>query len=100
MTDKEIDMDTTPDTTPETTRDAIVGWCREYVADLLQTPADAIDAGEDFDRLGVDSALAVSLLMEVEERYGVDLEPEELFANPTLNAVADHVHAQIVSRVA
>ncbi|OJY38502.1 MULTISPECIES: acyl carrier protein [unclassified Pseudonocardia] len=82
------------------TKDEIAGWCRAYVADLLQVPADTIDPAEDFDRLGVDSALAVSLLMEVEERYGVDLEPEELFADPTLDAVADHVLAQIVSRVA
>ncbi len=82
------------------TKDEIAGWCREYVADLLQVPADTIDAAEDFDRLGVDSALAVSLLMEVEERYGVDLEPEELFANPTLDAVAEHVHAQIAVRAA
>ncbi len=84
----------------DTTKHEIVTWCREYVADLLQCPADTIDPAEDFDRLGVDSSLAVSLLMEVEERYGVDLEPEELFANPTLNAVADHVHAQIERRVA
>lgn len=83
-----------------TTQDEIVTWCREYVADLLQSPAGEIDPGEDFDRLGVDSALAVSLLMEVEERYGVELEPEELFANPTLDAVAGLVHTQIASRVA
>lgn len=82
------------------TKDEIVSWCREYVADLLQVPVDTVDPDEDFDRLGVDSALAVSLLMEVEERYGVDLEPEELFANPTLDAVADHVHGQIASRAA
>jgi acyl carrier protein len=82
------------------TKDEIAGWCREYVADLLQVPADTIDPAEDFDRLGVDSALAVSLLMEVEERYGVDLEPEELFANPTLDAVADHVLVQIAGRAA
>lgn len=82
------------------TKDEIAGWCREYVADLLQVPADTIDPAEDFDRLGVDSALAVSLLMEVEERYGVDLEPEDLFANPTLDAVADHVLAQIAGRAA
>jgi acyl carrier protein len=83
-----------------TSKDEIRTWCREYLADLTEVPADEVDPDDDFDRLGVDSALAVSLLMEVEDRYGVDLQPEELFANPTLNALVDHVHAHITSRVA
>ncbi|MFD2416858.1 acyl carrier protein [Amycolatopsis pigmentata] len=78
----------------DTSKDAILQWCREYVADLLATPVDAVDPEADFDRLGIDSALAVSLLMEVEERYDVDLSPEKLFANPNLNAVADYLHAR------
>jgi acyl carrier protein len=78
----------------DTNRDAILQWCREYVADLLSTSVDAVDPEADFDRLGIDSALAVSLLMEVEERYHVDLSPETLFANPNLNAVADYLHTR------
>jgi acyl carrier protein len=73
----------------------ITRWCQKYVADLLDVPADSVDPGADFDRLGLDSALAVSLLIEIEERYGVDLPPEALFDNPNLNAVADFVHAQL-----
>ena len=73
-------------------KDEIAQWCQEYVADLLGVAADTIDLDANFDRLGVDSALAVSLLMEVEERYGVDLPPEALFDNPNLNAVAAYLH--------
>ena len=80
----------------DTSRQAIVTWYQEYLADLLGMPADAVDPAADFDRLGIDSSLAVSLLMEVEERYDVDLEPEKLFENPTLDAVAQHIHDQHV----
>lgn len=63
-------------------------------------PVEAVDLDADFDRLGIDSALAVSLLIEVEERYGVDLAPEALFENPNLNAVAAYLHAQTQRHVA
>ncbi|MFB7722412.1 MULTISPECIES: acyl carrier protein [unclassified Nocardia] len=76
----------------DTSKEAIVDWCRAYLAELLEVPAPHIDPTADFDRLGIDSAVAVALLMEVEERYGVDLSPEDLYRHPSLNAVADYVH--------
>lgn len=73
-------------------REELVRWSQEYLADLLQVPVDAVDPDADLDRLGVDSAIAVSLLMEVEERSGVELPPEVLFELPTLNAVATYLY--------
>jgi acyl carrier protein len=78
----------------ERNREEIISWCQEYVADLLHMPAADVDPAADFDRLGIDSALAVSLLVEIEERYGVDLPPEALFENPNLNAVATYLLEQ------
>lgn len=78
----------------DTSRDAIILWCREYLGNMLEIPAEAVDPAADFDRMGVDSALAVALLIEVEARYGVDLAPEDLFENPNINAVADYLHEQ------
>ncbi|MET7770502.1 acyl carrier protein [Nocardia sp. NPDC005366] len=84
----------------DTSREAIVRWCQEYLGNLLEIPAAAVDPAVDFDRLGIDSALAVSLLIEVEERYGVDLAPEDLFENPNLDAVAAYLHARTTPTVA
>ncbi|WP_327140564.1 acyl carrier protein [Nocardia sp. NBC_01327] len=84
----------------DTSKEAIVGWCQEYLANLLEVPAASIDPATDFDRLGIDSALAVALLIEVEERYGVDLSPEDLYENPTLDAVANYLHEQTSRNVA
>ncbi|MFL6137071.1 MAG: acyl carrier protein [Frankiaceae bacterium] len=78
----------------DTSKEAIVAWCQAYLADLLGIPAAKVDPGADFDRLGIDSALAVALLSETEERYGVEMAPEALFENPNLNAVAQYLHEQ------
>jgi len=72
-------------------RDEILSWAQHYVADLLERPVAEIDPDADFDRLGIDSALAASLLIEIEDRYGVDLPPEALFENPSLAAVASYL---------
>lgn len=75
----------------DTRKEAIAEWCRGYVADLLAVPAESVSLDSGFDRLGVDSAIAVSLLIEAEERYGVELPAEALFTNPNLNAVAEYL---------
>ncbi|MCE0764878.1 acyl carrier protein [Pseudonocardia kujensis] len=74
---------------------SIVAWCRGYLANLLDVEEAEVDPDADFDRLGVDSALAVSLLVEVEERYAVDIAPEALFENPTITAVATYLHERL-----
>jgi acyl carrier protein len=81
-----------------TTQDSIATWCRSYVADLLEIPAESVDPDADFDRLGIDSALAVSLLIDVEDRYDVDMEPEALFENPTITAVSAYLHGRLQER--
>ncbi|OLT20846.1 phosphopantetheine-binding protein [Actinomadura sp. CNU-125] len=84
----------------KSSKEEIVEWCRHYLANLLSVSIETVDPDADFDRLGVDSALAVSLLIDVEEHYGVDLPPEALFENPSINAVAAYLHAQITENVA
>jgi acyl carrier protein len=84
----------------DTSKESIAEWCQTYLAELLEVPVESIDPEADFDRLGIDSALAVSLLIEVEQRYDIELSPETLFEHPTLHAVATYLHEQIQQRVA
>jgi acyl carrier protein len=77
------------------TREEIVEWAQGYIGAVLGMKPESLDPDHDFDRLGIDSAIAVSLLMEIEERYGVDLPPEALFDNPNLNAVAAYLVEQV-----
>jgi acyl carrier protein len=83
---------------PTTTADAIALTCQEYLADFLGMPVESVDPSADFDRLGIDSSLAVALLAELEERHGVDLPPEALFENPTINGIAAHVEKLTLSQ--
>ncbi|MDF0529495.1 acyl carrier protein [Tsukamurella sp. 8F] len=80
---------------PPATAEEIVQWCRLYLADLLETAPENVDPDTTFDRLGIDSAHAVALLIEVEQRYGVELPPDALFDHPTLNAVSKHLHDRL-----
>lgn len=77
------------------TTSEVLAWAQGYLADLLGSDPAGLDPYADFDQLGIDSALAVSLLMEIDGRYGVDLPPESLFENPTLAAVADAVVTEL-----
>lgn len=83
----------TIDSQVTTSKGTVVQACQAYLGDVLGRPAESIDPAADFDQLGLDSALAVALLAELDEWYGVDIPPEELFENPTINAVAEYVEA-------
>lgn len=80
------------------TAESVTRWSRECIADLLDVAVDSIDPSTTFDRLGVDSAHAVALLIEIEERYGVDIPPEALFDDPTLDAVTTFVLDHLAAR--
>lgn len=66
---------------------AIVQWCKDQIGQLLNAPGANIDENKDFSELGLDSSLAVSLLIEIEQKYGVEISAEQLFDNPNITAV-------------
>ncbi|MFJ3451103.1 MULTISPECIES: acyl carrier protein [Pseudomonas] len=75
-------------------KDTVVHWCREQIGQLLNAPASTVDERKDFSELGLDSSLAVSLLIEIEQAYGVEISAEELFDNPSITAVASLIVAR------
>ncbi|SON59380.1 Acyl carrier protein [Mycobacterium simulans] len=81
----------------DTQQSSITDWCRKFIGEVIGVPVERVDPTADFDRLGVDSAVAVAMLMEVQERYGVDIPLEALFETPTISAVAQYLHAQTAS---
>ncbi|WP_449105293.1 acyl carrier protein [Pseudomonas mohnii] len=68
-------------------KDTVVQWCKDQIGELLNAPGISIDENKDFGELGLDSSLAVSLLIEIEQKYGVEISAEELFDNPSIKAV-------------
>lgn len=66
-------------------------WCTDYVAKTLELPADRIDPQVKFARLGMDSAMSVFFLVELEHWLGVELASEIVFNHPTIAELARYV---------
>jgi hypothetical protein len=49
------------------TKEQILAFCVDRIADLLRIPKEVVDTQTKFSRLGLDSATAVYLLMDLEE---------------------------------
>lgn len=69
----------------------VESWMVAYLADLLDIPADEVDVTEPFDRLGLDSAAAVSFTSDLGKWLGTELDPTLMFENETIRAVAGHI---------
>jgi acyl carrier protein len=72
---------------------------RDFIKDSLahavgRTLRDS-DLDLTFEQLGVDSLSAVALLGELEERYGVTIDPALASESPTIAALAGHVEAAL-----
>ena len=65
----------------------IATWCRDYIGNALGVPADSIDPDQEFDALGLDSAVITSMLIELEEWLGLDIPPSIFFSQSTLSAM-------------
>ena len=69
----------------------ITAWCVAHLAKALRRPEEKIDPQTKFARLGVDSAMAVYLVAELEEWLGRELAPEVAFEYPTIAELARHL---------
>ena len=76
------------------TNDQIVDWCRKHIATLLDFPIDRIPTDGEFDSFGLDSAAAVSLVVDLEEWLGAEVSPSLLFEFPTIQLVAGEILRQ------
>lgn len=76
---------------PALTMASVRDHCILFLAKTLHADAGTIDPAADFDRLGLDSVMAVALVLDLEEWSGLDLEPSLLFEYPTINELATYV---------
>lgn len=80
--------------TSAVTHDQIVDWCRQHIATLLDFPVERIPVDAEFDTFGLDSAAAVSLVVDMEEWLGTEVSPSLLFEFPTIQLVAGEIIRQ------
>jgi acyl carrier protein len=78
-------------------RDAeyLMSWLQNCISEASGVPLSAVGRDEDFEQFGIDSAGAVSIVMDLEEEAGLEteLEPEVLFEFRTIRGLVEHVES-------
>jgi acyl carrier protein len=63
-------------------------WLCAELASTLDRPIGEIDPDMTFAQLGVDSGLATHLLIALEDKLNIELDPDVVFELPTLRSLA------------
>jgi acyl carrier protein len=84
----------------DTIESRICAWCIDYLANKLKLPANRIDPHAKFSRLGVDSAMAMFLLADLEERFGLELASDSVFEHPSIIELARYVVTRLPGKTA
>ena len=80
------------------TKEEISTFCVDQLAEILRVPKEQVDVNAKFARLGLDSAMTVYLLMELEEKLDLELSPETFYDYPTVDALSAHVAEKVAAR--
>lgn len=73
------------------TQEQINEWIRTYLADILEVKPEEIDDNYEFERFGINSSVAVSLVGDLEEWLGFELSPSLFFEFNTIAQVSTHL---------
>ena len=78
----------------------ISAFCVDQLAEILRIAKDTIDVNAKFARLGLDSAMTVYLLMELEDRLDLELSAETFYDHPTVADLSAHLAEKLAARTA
>ncbi|MFF3062165.1 acyl carrier protein [Streptomyces sp. NPDC057909] len=70
-------------------------WIVERVALHVEMDPGALSVSVPLATYGLDSVVALSLCGDIEEKYGVELEPTVAWDYPTVEALADHLAGRL-----
>jgi acyl carrier protein len=73
------------------TREQISEFCVTSLANVLRIPKNSVGNDTKFTRLGLDSAMVVYLMMELEEKLGIELSPDDFYDYPTVNDLSNYL---------
>lgn len=87
--------DTTAPATAATSPQEIRAWLVDRVAYYLErSPAD-VDEGAALAEMGLDSVYALTLCGDVEDRFGLLVEPTMAWDHPTVDAITAYLAAEL-----
>jgi acyl carrier protein len=73
------------------TKADVAAWCLDYVSKTLEISREKIDPDTKLGRLGLDSALAMDFMIDLEDWAGVQINSEAFFDYPTIAALSEYV---------
>jgi acyl carrier protein len=73
------------------TRDQISEICVASLAKVLRIPEDRVETATKFNRLGLDSAMAVYVMIELEEKLDLELSMDDFYDHPTIDALSRYL---------
>lgn len=73
------------------TREQISAFCVSSLANVLRTSTDKVKTDAKFSRLGLDSAMMVYVQMELEEKLGLELSPDDFYDYPTIDQLSRYL---------
>lgn len=73
--------------------DSARGWLLDRLAVYLRRPAEGIDPTVPLAEYGMDSVCALSLCGDLEDVFGLEVEPTLLWDHPTVDSLVRHLAA-------
>ena len=73
------------------TKDSISAWVTDYLAEVLEVDRSFIAPDVELEALGLNSALVVSMLGDLEDWLGVEISPSVVFDYPTIDAMSGYL---------
>jgi len=73
------------------TQQEISELCVASLAKVLRIAADKVKTDAKFSRLGLDSAMVVYVMLELEEKLGLELSTDDFYDYPTIDQLSRHL---------
>jgi acyl carrier protein len=73
------------------TPEQISEFCVVSLANVLRMPEQSITTDAKFNRLGLDSAMTIYVMMELEEKLNLELSPDDFYDHPTINELSRYL---------
>jgi acyl carrier protein len=79
---------------------AVERWMVAYITSVIDVAQDPFPVAESFDTYGLDSVEITIMCGMMEEEFGIEVNPEEVFDHPSVSSLAEHIARRIGERSA
>lgn len=82
------------------TQQEISEICVASLANVLRIAKDRVKTDTKFSRLGLDSAMVVYVMMEIEEKLDLELSTDDFYDHPTIDELSRYLANRLAARSA